>query len=110
MNKIPSSTTVENMAQELDVIADLKAAETLMNIEDLTLGFDATTQDGIHINSIHMISKTDCEVLPIDELPGGTEIDFSDHITSTVDHLANGHASYHKKDHKTVAQKMISNI
>ena len=43
LSAVPQRTTVEQMARELDVIADLKAAEVAMKTPDLTIGFDATT-------------------------------------------------------------------
>ena len=55
LSAVPHRTSVENMARELDVIADLKTAEMAMKTQDLTLGFDATTQEGTHINSIAYI-------------------------------------------------------
>ena len=71
LSAVPQRFAVEQMARELDIIADLKVAEMTMKTENLTLGFDATTQEGTHINSIHVTTKTDCEVVAIDELPGG---------------------------------------
>ena len=43
-------TTAEMMARELGVVMDLQAAELLMTNTNLTLGFDSTTQEGVHIN------------------------------------------------------------
>jgi len=42
------------MARELVVIADLQSAELAITTNDLTLGFDATAQDGVHVNSVHL--------------------------------------------------------
>ena len=42
-----------------------------MNISELTVGFDATTQEGVHINSIHLTTKEECEVIAIDKPFGG---------------------------------------
>ena len=85
---MPSRTTVEQMARELDSIADLKTAELIMKSKNVTLGFDATTQEGCHINSIHLTTEKTCDVIAVDELAGGTAIDYHDHITSSVDNLA----------------------
>ncbi|KAK6174995.1 hypothetical protein SNE40_013538 [Patella caerulea] len=58
---VPHRSSVEQMARELNSIADLKTAELAMRTKDLTLGFDATTQEGVHINSVHLTTKNDCE-------------------------------------------------
>ena len=81
LSALPHRTTMEQMARELDVIADLKAAELSMKISDLTVGFDATTQEGVHINSIHLTTKEECEVIAIDKLAGGTADDYCEQVT-----------------------------
>ena len=42
------------MARELGIVVDLQAAELLMTNTNLTLGFDSTTQEGVHINGAHI--------------------------------------------------------
>ena len=54
---IPHRTTVEQMTRELGIIADLQTSEMATMMADLTLGFDATTHEGTHINSIHFTTK-----------------------------------------------------
>jgi hypothetical protein len=49
---IPSRSTVEQMARELGVISAIQASECALNSSNITLGFDATTQEGVHVNSI----------------------------------------------------------
>ena len=44
------------MACELGSITDLQVAEWAINNHH-TVGFDATTQEGVHINNIHLTSK-----------------------------------------------------
>ena len=46
LEHLPHRHTVEMMARELGVISDFQVAERLMQGDDLTLGFDATTQEG----------------------------------------------------------------
>ena len=110
MSRVPNRTTCENMARELDVIADLKAAEMVMKTPDLTIGFDATTQEGVHINSIHVTSKNECEVIDISELPGGTSDDYSEHICSSIDSLADTYSSFHKEDFQFCRSRLIDHI
>ena len=52
------------------------------------LGFDATTQEGTHVNSIDVTMPTSCIDCAVDELPGGTYADYHKHITETVDNLS----------------------
>ena len=63
---------MEMMVREIGVIADLQSAEALISNKHLTLGFDATTQEGVHLNRIHVTTQSHGYVLVIDELPGGT--------------------------------------
>lgn len=51
MTNIPKRHSVEQMARKLGVISTLQAAEVAMETDNLTLGFDATTQEWRHINS-----------------------------------------------------------
>ena len=110
LSAVPQRTTVEQMARELDVIADLKAAEVAMKTPDLTIGFDATTQEGVHINSVHLTTKDACEVIAIDELPGGTADDYSEHVCGSVNHLATTYADFHELDYPECRSKIIKNI
>ena len=43
LTSVPHRSSVEQMARELNVIADLKSADLLMKSQDITLAFDATT-------------------------------------------------------------------
>ena len=75
MDSIPHRTTVEMMTRELGVISDLQVGELLMSSDNLTLGFDATTQEGFHINSVHVTSKDNCCDILVDQLADGTAED-----------------------------------
>jgi hypothetical protein len=55
-NNIPHRSTVEQRAREHGSIPDLQAAEWAMHNNNPTLGFDATTQESVHINSINLTS------------------------------------------------------
>ena len=63
---------------------------TLEN-EHLTLGFDATTQEGTHITDVHFTTKTKALSASVDQLPGGTAEDYANHICVTVNKLAIEH-------------------
>ena len=107
---IPHRTTVEQMARELGVISDLQTAETAMTTDNLTLGFDATTQEGVHINAVHFTTETVCRVVAIDELAGGTSDDYEGHITQSVDNLSKVYSDFHKLPYAEVRNNIIGNI
>ena len=110
VDSIPHRSTVEMIAREIGVIADLQAAEALISNNHLTLGFDATTQERVHLNSIHVTSESHCYVLAIDELPGGTAVDYSTHICQSIDHLASLYSNFTHSDSHQCRAKMISNV
>ena len=59
----------------------------VMTNTDLMLGLDATTQEGVHINSVHITSKYECNVIAVDQLAGGTAEDYMHHIDDSVKRL-----------------------
>ena len=107
---IPHRTTVEQMAWELGVIEDLQAAELLISTPHLTLAFDATTQEGVHMNAIHVTTTSECCALAVDQLPGGTSEDYSNHIQDTIENLSNAYADFHNDNATEVKAKMINPI
>ena len=54
--KVPHRNTVEQMKRESDTKADLKCAEIAMKVNNLTLRFDATTQEDMHVNAIQKLN------------------------------------------------------
>ena len=81
-------SAVEIMARELGAIAELQTAEMLLSTTDVTLGFDATTQEETHVNSIHFTAKDQCLAAACDELADRTAEDYAEHICGTVDNLS----------------------
>ena len=111
MDSVPHRTTVEMMARELGVVADLQAAELLMTNANVTLGFDSTTQEGVHINSVHITTKDGCNVIAIDQLAGGTAEDYARHVDDSVKRLAEVYAAIHvKAEFEACRKQMIANI
>lgn len=110
LNDVPSRTTVEAMARELGVIAELQTGEMLMENPHSTIGFDATTQEGAHVNEIHFSTKTNCLSAAVDELAGGTAQDYHDHICDTVDRLATVYVHFNGGEYATCRQEIIANI
>ena len=109
-NHIPHRTTVEQMVHELGVISDLQAAEIAFSTKNLTLGFDATTQEGVHVNSVHFTTESACMVVAIDKLAGGTAYDYQNHITNSVDNLAKLYSDFYQQQYGDVRNTIIDNI
>ncbi|KAK2170436.1 hypothetical protein LSH36_3g30075 [Paralvinella palmiformis] len=83
----------------------------VMTNTDLMLGFDATTQEGVHINSVHITSKYGCNVIAVDQLAGGTAEDYMHHIDDTVKRLAEVYSSFYMNlDYEACRRCMIANI
>ena len=74
LDEILHRTTVELMSRELEVVSDFQAAKIALDSENLTLGLDATTQGGFHVNSIHITRNTHSHVIDV-QLPGVTAED-----------------------------------
>ncbi|XP_047138521.2 uncharacterized protein LOC124814655 [Hydra vulgaris] len=107
---IPHRNSIEQMARELGSISSLQAAEWAINNSQLTLGFDATTQKGVHINSIHLTSKDKCLVIALDQLPGGTADDYENHICNAIDHMAFIYSHFHSCSYNESRSSIIANI
>ena len=110
LTNVPHRSTVEAMVRELGAISDFQTAEAILEKKDCTLGFDATTQEGVHLNSIHVTTETTCYVVAADELPGGTAEDYFHHIDDSVTNLANEYAHFLDADFKTTRESIIYNI
>ena len=112
LSDIPHRTTIDKTTRELGSIADLQTAEAILANENRILGFYVyvTTQEGDHVNSIHVTTRTDCLVIAIDEVPGGTAEDYSIHIIDSIDNLANVHAYFTGEEQQDTKQKMTENI
>jgi hypothetical protein len=109
-NNIPHRSTVEQMAREFGSISDLQAAEWAMHNNNLTLGFDATTQEGVHVNSINLTSKDKCLVIALDQLPGGTAFDYESHICTSIDYMAFVYSDFYQSNFDECRNSIIENI
>ena len=110
LEHLPHRHTVEMMAKELGVISDFQVAERLMQGDDLTLGFDATTQEEVHVNEVHVTSQQDRHVISIDQLPGGLAEDYEVHITDSVKRVAEVYCAFHGVEFETCRCKMVDSI
>ena len=96
---------VEMMTRELGLVSDFQSAEILMAKDNLTLGFDATTQEGVHVNSLHVTSQEGCQVIDIDQLPGGIAEDYE-----SIYRVADVYCAFHNTNFDTCRCKIISNV
>ena len=77
---MPHCTAVEQMAKELGVISHLLCAVTLLGNSIAIFAFDATTQEGVHINTRVITTEAKQPVCAINELPGGCVKDYANHV------------------------------
>ena len=68
-------TTVERNAVELGLLSDMMVAEALYNTPNVTLCFDASTQEGVHFNTLHI--TTESILLDVEQLAGGKAMDYA---------------------------------
>ena len=87
-DEIPSRTSIERMAIEMGVLSDIQSAEFLYRTTGVTIAFDSTTQEGVHVNVISIHKGEEEYMIALNELPGGTAVDYSEHVFMTIDHLA----------------------
>ena len=116
---VPQRSTIEMMCRELGAIADFQAAEYMLQQKNMTVGFDATTQEGVHINSVHVTSPDECHIIAVDPLAGGKAEDYEVHINQSIDNLAEVDCAVHeadkfkdnpKADFPTVRSEIIASV
>nr|XP_047135654.1 uncharacterized protein LOC124812735 [Hydra vulgaris] len=101
---------LQEKLEEIQQNTNLQTAEIAFTTKDLTLGFDATTQEGVHVNAVHLKIESVCMVVAIDQLPGGTAYDYQSHITKSVDNLAKLCSDFYKLKYTEVRSTIIGNI
>uniref|UniRef100_A0A8C7YFM4 Uncharacterized protein n=1 Tax=Oryzias sinensis TaxID=183150 RepID=A0A8C7YFM4_9TELE len=110
LDTVPNKSTVEQMIRELGVVSDFQVAEFLLSNQDLTLGFDATTQEGVHVNEIHFTSASDCLIMSLDLMPGGTAEDYQLHIQESLSRVAGVYTKIYDCNFESIRKTMIANI
>jgi hypothetical protein len=98
------------MALELGIWSDFFVAQYLVSTANVTLGFDSTTQQGVHVNSIHLTGNGKCRVISLDRLPGGTAIDYSDHVLASINRLATIYCSFCDASFRVIRNQMMNNV
>lgn len=85
---IKSETTVNRMVGELGFYSDLKTSMSVLSSDSCSLIFDATTQDGIHVNCVMITTPTSSHLVSIEQLPDGVAEDYKKHISDSIMKLA----------------------
>jgi hypothetical protein len=99
------------MVDELGTVSDLQAATALYQNESVTLGLDATTQDGLHFNEVHFTTKDKkVYIISFERLPGGTADDYVSQAVKAIEHLSKVYAEFHNEKHEEVFAVMKGNI
>ena len=104
---IPVKSAAENMVVEFGLLSDLQIAEVLYSTDNITIGMDAATQEGCHVNEIHMTTENRCLVVALDELPGDTARDYADHVVRSVEHLASVHCVFNEVSEEVMPMKDV---
>ena len=109
LSSVPSRSTIETMVRELGVLSDYQSCSIMLRESDLTLAFDATTQEGRHLNAIQVTTPAQCLVIGVDELPGGTANDYAAHIDSCFNSLAETYSTFTGAKVEEVKEKLVKN-
>ncbi|GFO22866.1 hypothetical protein PoB_004937100 [Plakobranchus ocellatus] len=98
------------MAHELVVLSNIQVAETLIDQRNLTLSWDATTLDSVHLNEIHISMPGQALCVDIRRLPGGTSTDYLQHISDALFNTASTYARYKGLPEAATALKLQKDI
>ena len=85
---------------------NLQIGEYLVKHKYLCLSWDATSMDGSHVNA----NVTTLLVLDVCELPGGTAVDYTDHVTSVLTEIAFHYAKFSGQRQEDVLSQIHTNI
>ncbi|GFO32567.1 hypothetical protein PoB_005907200 [Plakobranchus ocellatus] len=85
------------MAHELVVLSNIQVAETPIDQKNLTLSWDASTLDGVHLNEIHISMPGQSLCVDIRKLPGATSSDYLQHISDALFNTASTYVRFKLK-------------
>ena len=111
LKRVPSRQTVENMARELNTLADLQAGEAIKDAEDIVMQFDATTKNGKHFNEVHLKpDKYSSFCVSIRHLSDGQADTYKQHILDSLHDICYEYSSFKDKDHDEMLANLYSRI
>ncbi|KAG1681796.1 hypothetical protein GQR58_011602 [Nymphon striatum] len=110
-------STVIQFSYELGVLSDIQGAQLMIDNDNLTLAWDATSLDANHINEVHVYTPgkpPKGHVLQISSLPGGTTDDYNEHLTNSNRDFVDSYSLLNKTDYletlKTVQSQLKNNL
>jgi len=57
---LPQRTAVELIFRELGALSEMQTAVTILTSGNVTIGFDATAQEGVHVTTVHNTTRMLC--------------------------------------------------
>ena len=116
LDSCADATTVSQFSYELGTLSDIQCCESMLENDNLTLSWDATSLQCDHINEIHVSYAADDDGPPkslcmqINTLPGGTATDYVNHVIEALNDSVDSYCNYHKMDRIIVMKKVEGNI
>ena len=120
--QLPSKSTIARGADEVSVLSYIQATKILIENDVATLGWDATSLDEHHVNSVYVSlpgppsppgtppTPRKYFNLSVAALPGGKAIDYLTHITSTIDLMSQIYGGYVEENPISIKQNIIDRI
>lgn len=86
-------------------------AGVILSNKNTIIAFNVTTQDRKHTNEIHFTTRNLCVSAAVDELPGGSAEDYSNHICQTLYNMAKVYRFFNQEvNYQETRTVMIGNI
>ena len=109
ISTLPSEKSVRNYFAEFAIISAMQTAELLYNNSKVTLGWDATTVKGKHLNEVHFSIVTPegpvQYLVTIDRVPGARAEDYNTQILRALEKSATLYGSFKNLDPSEVLFK-----
>ena len=111
MDRVPSRRCVEDMTREMGVISDIQVCIAILSSKCCTLGWDATSLDGSHLNGIYITTDSNENFLiRISRLARATAEHYTSQILDSLKAIASTYANYHEENPEDVLQKIYCKI
>ena len=111
LKRVPSRQTVENMARELNTLADLQAGEAIKDAEDIVMQFDATTKNGKNFHEVDLKpDKYSSFCVSIRHLSDGQADTYKQHIHDSLHDIYYEYSSFKDKAHDEMLANLYSEI
>ncbi|XP_050405543.2 uncharacterized protein LOC126821183 isoform X1 [Patella vulgata] len=108
-----SAGTISQYSYELGVMSDLQVGDVLINNDNLTRSWDATSLAGDHVNEIHItigIVPPTGYVMQVAVLPGGEAVDYANHVKESLHDIVHTYSSFHNISAVVTEKKVISHL